>query len=477
MKKTLLLLSIIYGMTAYAQTVTTYAGIANNDAFNNYESSSGVALDNTYFSLPEGICFDPNGKMYISERNKVRTVHNNLLYIRAGSPLSPTSSEGYKNALGTSSTFRNPSGMASDANGNIYVADRANHCIRKIDKFNNLGNGQNVTTFAGTAPTPGLPGNGTPGSANGTGTSASFNSPTGVAIDSDGYLYVTDYNNYTVRKISPSGVVTTLAGSPGVEGTTDGTGSAARFGGPWGVAIYDANHIVVTDQWNCNVRKINKISGATTTLAGPTSGPNSQHADGTLTTARFKVPKGIAVVNGVVYVGDQNTIRAINESSNTVTTFAGDKSSFALTDGNGSNAAFTEISDVTTDGNGNLFVSENSGAIASSVIRKITINDLAPTANFIAPERDLVIDEKIVLSDISTGQAATSRLWTITPTTYDIHTGDLTTETVEISFKVVGFFEVSLEITNDYGTDSKTVDAYFSVSSVGSVERYNASNL
>ncbi len=477
MKKTLLLFSIFYGLTSYAQTVTTYAGKSNNDAFNNYESSSGVALDNTYFSFPEGICFTPSGKMYISERNKVRVVHNNLLYIRAGSPASPSSSEGYKNAQGTTATMRNPHGMAADANGNVYLADRENHCIRKINKFVNLGNGQSVTTFAGAEPTTGLPGYGTSGSTNGTGTAARFNSPTGVAIDDDGYIYVTDYLNFTIRKISPSGVVTTLAGSAGADGTADGTSSVARFGGPWGVAIYDDNNIVVADQWNCNIRKINMISGATTTIAGPTTGPDSRHVDGTLADARFKVPKGIAVVNGIIYVGDQNTIRAIDVTNNSVTTFAGDKSTFALTDGNGANAAFTEISDITTDGNGNLYVSENSGAIASSVIRKITINDLAPSADFTAVKRNLVVNEKVVLNDISTGEAATSRTWTITPSNYTVHTGDLTTEDVEVSFQVVGFFKVALEITNNYGTDTKTVDAYFTVSSVGNVTRYEASNL
>ena len=479
MKKLLLLLTISFGLIQFsiAQTVSTYAGKSNNDGFANYESTSGVALDDTYFSFPEGICFDANGRMYISERNKVRAIINNKLYIRAGNLGSPTNSEGYKNAVGTSSTFRNPSGMVSDKDGNIYVADRENHCIRKIAKYNTLGTGQAVTTFAGADPTPGLPGNGTEGDANGTGSDARFKQPTGLAIDSDGYIYVADYGNFTIRKISPTGTVTTLAGSPGVEGSADGTGSAATFGGPWGIAIYDNNHIVVADQWNTNIRKVNKISGATTTLAGPSTGPNSQHVDGSLSDARFKVPKGITVVNGIIYVADQNIIRAIDESKGTVSTFAGDKSKFSITDGTGSNAAFTEISDITNDGLGTLYVTENSGAIASHVIRKVTINTLAPIADFSATKRTLVIDEKTTLSDISTGEASTSRTWAITPLDYDIHTGSLTSETLEISFQKVGFYEVSLDITNDYGTDSKTVNAYFNVSSVGNVTSYTASDL
>ncbi len=476
MRKTLLVtLSLFFCLWLSAQSVATFAGKTNDDAFNKYESGS-AQLDNTYFSLPEGLCFDANGVLYISERNKVRIVSGTKAYIRAGSLQKPALSEGYKNGSGTQTTFRVPGGMASDNNGNIFVADKENHCIRKINKYINLGNVQGVSTFAGAAPTPGLPGNGTSGYTNGTGTSARFDTPTDIAIDANGYLYVTEYNNFTVRKISPSGVVTTLAGN-GTEGTSDGTASAARFGGPWGIAMLDANNIVVSDPWNTNIRKINIFSGQTSTLAGPTSGSDSRQVDGTLSAARFKNPKGIAVVNGIIYVGDENTIRAINVANNSVTTFAGDKSSYTVSDGNGSNAAFTQISDIESDGLGNLYVSENSQLVASSVIRKVSINNLAPAADFSAPKRSIVTGEKVVLSDISGGQEATSRTWTISPVNYIIHSGDLSTKSLEVSYSATGFYEVELSITNDYGTDSKKVEAYFSVSTTGSVNKYLATDL
>ncbi|PCJ67392.1 MAG: hypothetical protein COA58_03475 [Bacteroidetes bacterium] len=479
MRKLSLLVLTALTFSAFAQSVVTYAGKANDDALNNYESTSGVALLNTFFSYPEGICFDPSGKMYISERNKVRILTNNKLYIRSGSLQSPTFSEGYKNATGTQSTFRNPGGMVCNSNGDVFVADIENHCIRKIAKYTSLGNGQVVTTFAGANPTAGLPGNGTVGSTNGTGTAARFNKPTDITVDAAGNFYVTEYDNFTIRKITPAGVVTTLAGSALIEGTTDGTGSAARFGGPWGVAIYNSNSIVVTDPWNTNIRKINIFSGVTTTLAGPTDGADPQQIDGTLSDARFKAPKGITVVNGIIYVTDQNIIRAIDVDNNTVTTFAGDKSKFSITDGTGSSASFTEMSDIETDGNGNLFVSENSGLVSSSIIRKVTISSLAPAANFETTKQNILTNEKVTLTDISGGQAATSRTWTISPSSYSITTGDLNSESMEISFSVAAFYEVKLSITNDYGTDTKTAENYYAVSTTqtNSVTEYTNSNL
>jgi PKD repeat protein len=477
MKNIVLILLIFCSFLSYSQTVSTYAGKVNDDGFNKYESGSSVALDNTYFSFPEGITFDANGIMYISERNKVRIVTGDKLYIRAGSLQSPTNSEGYKNANGTQATFRNPGGMVSDASGNMFVVDMENHAIRKINQFINIGNTQAVSTFAGANPTTGAPGYGTNGSNDGTGTSARFDRPVDITRDANGYFYVTDYNNFTIRKISSSGVVTTLAGAAGVEGTSDGTGGSAKFGGPWGIAMLDANNIVVTDPWNTNIRKINIFSGVTTTLAGPTNGADQRQVDGTLSEARFHTPKGIVVVNGIIYVTDRNVIRAIDVGNNSVTTFAGNKNNFTVTDGTGSNANFTELSDITTDGLGNLFTTENSDLVASSVIRKVTINNLAPAANFTSAKRNISVNEKMTLEDISTGLDATARTWSFDKQTYTIHSGSLSSKQLEVSFEATGFYSVTLSITNEYGTDSKYVEAYFSVSTTGSIAKYANTDL
>ncbi len=458
--------------TGYSQSVVTFAGKANDDIFTKYESTSGTSLTNTYFASPNGICFDNNGKMYVSELNKVRVITNNLLYIRAGSLQSTALSEGYKDGTGTQATFRNPKGLESDASGNIYVADADNHCIRKVSAYGSLGSGQIVTTFAGAATTTGLPGYGTSGSSNGTGTNAKFNTPTDITRDSEGSFYVTDQNNSTIRKISSSGEVTTLAGFAMTKGTADGVGSTARFGLPWGVAMYNSNQIVVTDRWNGNIRLINIYSGETTTLTGSKTGPNPQHVDGTLSEARFRAPTGVAVVNGIIYVNDYNVIRAINVANNSVTTFAGDITVAGIADGTGANANFTELSGMESDGQGNLYVTENSLSTASHLIRKVTINSLAPGADFTATKNNILTNQTVTLRDISTGQAATSRTWVITPSTYSISAGSLSNDTLDISFSVAGFYNVQLTITNNFGTDVKNAENYFIVSTTGAVKQY-----
>ena len=153
MRKILSIL-ITIGLTTsiIAQNVVTYAGKANNDYENNYESASSLNPLESYFSSPNGICTDPSGNVYISEKNKIRLITDKV-HIRAGSLQSPSFSEGYKNGTGTQKSFRNPCGMVSDSEGNIFVADVDNHCIRKITKYVNLGNGQVVSTFAGAMPT------------------------------------------------------------------------------------------------------------------------------------------------------------------------------------------------------------------------------------------------------------------------------------------------------------------------------------
>ena len=454
---------------SFGQTVTTFSGKENGDPTNNYEAkTSSVNKDSTWYAYPAGITRDPDGRFWITERNKIRLVTGGSAYIRAGNPLGPTLSEGYKNATGTQATFRNPAGLVTDANGVIYICDVENHCIRKITAFMNVPNGQIVSTFAG-ANAPGtIPGNGISGSTDGTGHAARFNQPRGITMDANGNFYVADYLNFTIRKITPSGVVTTLAGKAGVEGTTDNnTGANARFGGPWGIAMLDANHLVVTDQWNTNIRKVNINTGATTTIAGPTTGANTQHVDGTLTAARFRAPKGVAVVDGIIYVADQNVIRAIDIDGNSVTTFAGDKNSFDIVDGTGSSAKFTELDGLYADDNGNMYACENSGLVASHVIRKITINTLAPVVDFSATTRSLIVDEKTTLSDNSSGAAGTSFSWTVTPGFYKVHTGGLSSNSVELSFDSAGFYTVKLEVSNQYGTDDETKDAYINVSTTG----------
>jgi len=204
-------------------------------------------------------------------------------------------SSGSANGTGSAARFNTPYGVAVDSAGNVYVADNGNHTIRKVSAAGV------VTTLAGLA--------GSGGSADGTGSAARFSLPNGVAVDSAGNVYVADFNNHTIRKVTPAGVVTTLAGRAGSFGSADGTGGAARFIFPTDVAVDSAGNVYVADTGNYAIRKVT-AAGVVTTLAGNAGVSGS--ADGAGSVARFYRPSDVVVDNaGNLYVADSgnNTIR------------------------------------------------------------------------------------------------------------------------------------------------------------------------
>ena len=227
-----------------------------------------------------------------------------------------------RNVDGTGArAFNGPLGIAVDSTGIVYVADTNNHTIRKITA------GGVVTTLAGQA--------GSIGSADGTGNAARFNSPRGVSVDGAGTLYVADTNNSAIRKVTAAGVVTTLAGAAGNVGGADGTGNNARFTNPEGVAADGGGTVFVADTVNDTIRKIT-TGGVVTTLAGFVGSFGS--TDRTGSAARFGLPFGVAIdTSRNVYVADRsnNTIRKITPAG-VVTTFAGSANSPPSTDGTGS---------------------------------------------------------------------------------------------------------------------------------------------
>src|SRR4030095_13432816 len=216
---------------------------------------------------------------------------------------------GSADGTGSAARFTSPAEVAFDSANNLYVADTGNHTIRKITPAGV------VSTFAGS---PGVP-----GSADGTGSAARFNSPIGVSVGGAGNLYVGDADNDTIRKITPAGVVTTFAGKAGEIGSADGTGSNARFSGPRGVAVNAAGDVYRADTFNNTIRKITP-EGVVTTLAGLAGETGS--ADGTGSAARFNRPRGVAVdpASSNVFVADtaNDTVRRITPAG-VVTTVAG----------------------------------------------------------------------------------------------------------------------------------------------------------
>jgi sugar lactone lactonase YvrE len=260
---------------------------------------------------------------------------------------------GFSDGTGTGAEFDRPYGTALDSSGNIYVADRGAQTIRKVTSAGV------VTTLAGTA--------GYSGSTDATGIAAQFNQPGELVVDSAGNIYVADTGNSTIRKIGPKGAVSTLAGVVGTSGSANGTGIAAEFSEPFGIAVDKSGNLYVAELGNCDIRKI--TSAGVVTLYSGTSG-SAGSMDGAATAALFNQPVGLAIdASGVLYVADSanNTIRKV-ATDGSVTTLAGTAGQSGSADGTGPDARFNSPRGISIDGSGNLYVADS----ANGTIRKIT---------------------------------------------------------------------------------------------------------
>lgn len=338
--------------------VTTIAGVALVRG-----SADGPAAD-ARFALPSGIVVDANDNVFVADsfNQTIRKITpSGMVTTVAGKVEEMGSADG---ALGVS-TFAYPSAVAVDADGNVFVADAFNSTIRKLTPEGI------VSTFAGTA--------GAYASADGTGSAARFMFPEGVAVDGAGNVYVGDTGNETIRKITPSGVVTTLAGSAGNAGSDDGTGSAARFSHPGGLVADGVGNVYFGDTYNQTVRKVT-AAGVSSTLAGEVGVVGS--SDGTAVAAHFSDPKGTAIdAFGNVFVADygSNTIRKIAPGG-VVTTLAGAAPAAGSADGVGTAARFDlpssyYASGLALDAAGSVFVADTN----NHTIRKVTSAGVATT--------------------------------------------------------------------------------------------------
>jgi hypothetical protein len=238
----------------------------------------------------------------------------------------------------TTARFGELAGLAFDSQNNLFVVDRKYCTIRKITPSGD------VTTFAGT---------GTNGHADGMGKTASFYGPNGIVIDPADNLYITDIGNNCIRKITPTGEVTTFAGSiNGIAGRDDGIGNAATFNHPKNLAMDIQGNLYVTEDYD--VRKITPAGLVTTFAGGPSAG-------------NYFEPNGIGVgLDGNIYVTSYfSRIQKIT-STGVVTTFAGSDSISAFKDGIGTAARFSFLGGLTIDPSGNMYVFDD------ILIRKIT---------------------------------------------------------------------------------------------------------
>ena len=255
----------------------TVEAISIENAASSLTEAPNGSIQEARFSDPFGLVIDKQGNTYVAdagENNKIRKITpDGIMTNFAGSK------EGYADGLADAAAFNTPSGLAIDADGNIYVADTGNNVIRKI-------------TPQGTVST--LAGNGKAGYLDGSATEAQFNGPIGVAVDKTGKVYVADTYNDRIRVITVDGKVSTVAGS-GQAGYQDGAAKEARFDTPCSLLINSKGELIIADTRNNAIRKIS-TTGEVTTLVR--SAPEDKDA-------KLKRPIGLALTHDdFLYVGE-----------------------------------------------------------------------------------------------------------------------------------------------------------------------------
>lgn len=325
----------------YDYVTSVYAGATG---------TTGTALGlltQARFYNPEGIEFDQHGDLIVADRSNQRIlrIHNETVSLVAGS-----GAKGYLDGSLTAAKFNDPYKLAVDKNNNfIYTGDVSGHRIRKID----LNTGQ-VTLFAGHSSTAAA---GDQGFLDGQSTAARFNGPIDLVVDNEGYVYIVDNNNHAIRKISPSGYVTTLAGD-GTAGYSDGYWPNVKFNKPSGICIDKEGYLLVADRYNNRIRRIDRKTGKTTTIAGTgTAG----RTDGPSLMATFNGPFGINVdKNNNIYVADlgSHSMRMIKSNKQVIT--IGGKGSTGNTLGGIGTSAFNNPTDMDIDNNGNIYLTDMS---------------------------------------------------------------------------------------------------------------------
>lgn len=346
--------------------VTATTGIKTTVAGNGTPGYSGDGGSATSASLngPGGIAFDGAGNFYIADsaNNRIRkvSVDTGVITTVAGNGTAAYSGDG---GLAISASLYHPAGIAVDSAGNLYIADTSNDRVRKVSI--NTGN---ITTVAGT--NTGILGDG------GLATSAGLREPNSIAFDSAGNLYILANGDNRIRKVTAAtGIITTIAGN-GLSGYLGdgGPATSASFSYTNGIALDSAGNVYIADYYNHAIRKVTATTGIITTVAGkcsPIDGPGYFGDDGLATSAYLNSPTGITVDSvGNLYIADyfNHAIRKVTAATGIISTMVGP--GFSGDGGLVASARLSSPNYVAFDGVGNLYISDS----GNNRIRKVDIN-------------------------------------------------------------------------------------------------------
>ena len=361
----LALCAALFAAAAMAQSSTSY-GI---DTFAGVPAiGDGGPAAEALFRDPNGVAVDGAGNLYIADtkNRRIRKVDTTGTI----TTIAGTGEVGFSGDGGPAAEAQlyGPSGVAVDGAGNVYIADRNNERIHKVDTTGT------ITTIAGTGEY-GFSGDGGPAA------EAQLRSPNGVAVDGAGNLYIADRNNHRIRKVDSTGTITTIAGTGEFDfGGDGGPAAEAQIGSPYGVAVDGAGNLYIADSGNQRIRKVDS-TGTITTIAG--TGERGFRGDGgPAAEAQLNLPYGVVVDGaGNLYIGDlyNDRIRKV-DTTGTITTIAGTgESGFR---GDGGPAAEAQLSDptgVAMDGAGNLYIADTENQRIRKVDSMGTITTIAGT--------------------------------------------------------------------------------------------------
>ncbi len=385
-----------------AQNINTVAGNATGGYL-----SDGVPATSTELHNPTTIAKDAAGNLYIADYSNARVRMVNPAGII--STIAGTGVAGYNfdNVPATTAKLNQPNGVAVDAAGNIYIAEMAGNRIRKI---NTSGI---ITTIAGNG-TSGITGDGGPA------TSALVNHPSNIAIDGGGDIYISDWGNNEIRMINTSGNMIKIAGT-GIGGYSgDGIATAQKLAAPYSVSLDALGNLYLSDENNDILRKINLSTGILTTIAGTAVTPGSTGDGGPATAAKFNHPDGIVANAGQLYIADfgNNKIRVINLTTGIVTTAVGNGTAGFAGDGTPATSAGVMINGpagVYLDPSGNLFIAD----YTNNRVREVSYNNHAPYFDSshvknvtICENGSLLLTPYLAITDSDVGQTESWSLYT-----------------------------------------------------------------